>query len=169
MGYVLYQEGERARAAEYFRRAVEQNSELASAQHNLGATLLAQGQPEQALPHLEAAIQLDPGHAPALLTLGDAYLAAGRRKQAAGVYQRAWSLAPTLLEARARWAALVLDQGRLDDARRAWLEIIEQQPNQPDALLGLGAAAWLEGRPAAALVQLQAAQKANPREPLAYL
>jgi tetratricopeptide (TPR) repeat protein len=36
-------------------------------------------------------------------------------------------------------------------------------------LLGLGAASWVEGRPAAALIQLQAAQKANPDEPLTYL
>jgi tetratricopeptide (TPR) repeat protein len=169
MGYVLYKQGDAASAAEHFRRAVELDSELASARYNLGAALLAQSQVQQAIPHLEAAVDLDPGHAAAFLTLGDAYLAAGQRAEAASAYQRAWSLDPALLEARARWAALVLDQGRLEDARRAWLDVVSQQPHQPDALLGLGAASWMEGRPAAALVQLQSAQKANPSDPLIYL
>jgi tetratricopeptide (TPR) repeat protein len=169
LGYVLYRYGDPAEAIEHFQRAVALDPELASARHNLGVALLAKGNVETALSHLEAAVDLDPGHAAAFLTLADAYQAAGRRAEAASAYQRAWSLDPTLLDAHARWAALILDEGRLEDARRAWLDVVAQRPDQPEALLGLGVVSWMEGRPAAALIHLQAAQRADPSNPQTYL
>jgi len=112
---------------------------------------------------------LDPGNAQAWENLGDAWLACGERENAANAYLRAYSLDPDRLQARTRWAALILDQRRLEEARRAWVEILQQQPDNDQALLGLGAISLLEGRPAAALIHLQAAQAVNPSDALIRL
>ena len=47
--------------------------------------------------------------------------------------------------------------------------IVAQRPDQPDALLGLGAASWMEGRPGGGPGAAQAALQANPSDPLVYL
>lgn len=168
-GYVYYYMGDFANAREEFEKAVGLDPGLASALHNLGSVQLAQSRPEEAIKNFEAVVELDPGNAMAYRNLGDAHLLAGHREAAASAYQRAWSLDPALLEARVRWAALILDHDREQDARKAWLEVIRQQPGHADALLGLGAVSLLEGRPAAALIHLQAARAVNPSDPLTRL
>lgn len=168
-GYVNYYRGDFAAARDQFEIAARLDPGLASALHNLGAVLLAQNMPNEAITKFKAVVALDPGNAAAYRNLGDAHLLAGHRADAAAAYQRAWSLDPALLEARVRWAALILDQGRGQEAREAWLEIIRQQPGHADALLGLGAVSLLEGRPAAALIHLQAARAVNPSDPLVRL
>jgi tetratricopeptide (TPR) repeat protein len=168
-GYLLFKQEDFPAAVQQFQLAVELDSGLASARNNLGVTLLAEGKAEAAVPHLKAVVDLDPGNAQAWENLGDAWLACGERENAASAYLRAYSLDPDRLRARTRWAALILDQQRLEEARRAWLEVIQHQPENDQALLGLGAVSLLEGRPAAALIHLQAAQVANPSDALIRL
>lgn len=168
-GYLLFKQENFHAAAQQFQMAVELDSGLASARNNLGVALLAEGEAEEAVPHLKAVVELDPGNAQAWENLGDAWLACGERESAANAYMRAYSLDPYRLRARTRWAALILDQQRLEEARRAWVEIIQQQPDNDQALLGLGVISLLEGRPAAALIHLQAAQAANPSDALIHL
>ncbi len=168
-GYLLYKQEDFHAAVQQFQKAVELDNGLASARNNLGVALLAEGKPEDAVPHFKAVVDLDPGNAQAWENLGDAWLACGERENAANAYLRAYSLDPDRLQARTRWAALILDQRRLEEARRAWVEILQQQPDNDQALLGLGAISLLEGRPAAALIHLQAAQAVNPSDALIRL
>ena len=52
---------------------------------------------------------------------------------------------------------------------RPGCEVIEANPQDAEAQLGLGVIAWREGRPAAALQHLQSARQSDPGNPLTRL
>jgi protein O-GlcNAc transferase len=66
---------------------------------------------------------------------------------------------------RLREAIHLHRQGRLDDARRLYREVLDQVPEQPDALHFLGVLEGQEGRPREALRLMDRAIAVNPRNP----
>ncbi len=169
LGDVLYGQGDLAGAIAAYEKALAADETLASAQNNLGVALLAAGRAQDARLHFQQAAALNPGAAAPLYNLGDAHLALGQLDLAAQAYARAYELAPWMLDARARWAGIAAIQGRKDEARRIWSDLLTLQPGQALANQGLGMLAVWQNHPAEALPYLEAARAADPNDPLTRL
>ena len=61
------------------------------------------------------------------------------------------------------------EAGRIQDARRLYLSVLQTEPRHPEANHGLGVLSVKQGKIDAALPFLTAALQANPREPLYWL
>jgi tetratricopeptide (TPR) repeat protein len=164
LGYAFYLDGDYTQAREQFRQALNLDAEMATAQNNMGVTLLAQGRAREAISYLVSATLLAPGNADTYYNLGNAYMAAGVPQAAASAYQRAFTLDPTQLQARAHWAGILLGEGKMSEARQTWQAVLAANPNQALAHRGLGALAVLESRPAAALSDLSIALQSDPED-----
>jgi len=68
-GTLYYELGNVERAEEYFRRAVESDSQSSLAHSNLGSVLEELGHLEEARQHLRSAVRLEPGYSDARYTL----------------------------------------------------------------------------------------------------
>ncbi len=169
LGYTQYIQGENEAALASFEKAVQLDPDLASARNNLGVLWLEQGNADLSLDQFLKAIELDPGNSGIYFNLGNARLGAGDYLSAAYAYQRAYQLDPELIEAGENWAACLMQLGELDQARLAWNTILEEFPNNAQALQGLGVLDFERGDVASALVNLEAAQRADPQVAATYL
>ena len=68
----------------------------------------------------------------------------------------------TLLETKAAWAGLILNERRLVEARLVWEDVLLADPRHPLALQGLGVVSLLEEDPILAMLYFDAAQYLNP-------
>ncbi len=62
-----------------------------------------------------------------------------------------------------QFAHAMLDQGKLDEARRAYERVLRQEPRNVEAIDHLGAVLYQEGRVEAALAKVEEALRADPR------
>jgi tetratricopeptide (TPR) repeat protein len=138
LGYTLYLQGKYPQALESFDRAVQLDPDSASAQNNLGVLLIGMSRPEQAIEHLKLAKELDPGNGEIYFNLGNAYLATGDRAAALSAYRRAVDMNPAQIDAKSQIAGLLLEQGQLAESKQLWDEILKLQPENRQALRGLG-------------------------------
>jgi tetratricopeptide (TPR) repeat protein len=105
----------------------------------LGQVLLATGDAAGARDALDSAVAALPGLAEAHAALGDAADALGEPTLAAEAYGRAVELDPGHLEYRLRYAALLSDAGRLQDALAELVEVTARpEGHEPDTLMELG-------------------------------
>jgi tetratricopeptide (TPR) repeat protein len=98
----------------------------------MGTVLLQQGRTEEAVAPLQKAAELSPGDAPLHNSLGNALAKLGRLSEAEASYWRALTLDPNSNEARHNLGN-ILKLGRMSEAERLSLGILQKQPNQPDA------------------------------------
>jgi len=102
------------------------------------------------------------------LNLGNAYLAAGDLDSSAKAYQRAFEIDPNLIDAKALWAGIMLEQGKTAKAQQAWKEVLELNEDHALSLRGLGVAAVMQGEPEEALVNLRKALRIVPQDVIAH-
>jgi Tfp pilus assembly protein PilF len=81
-------------AIEYFRRAVDLDSESAEAQNNLGAALAACGRLDEAVPHYRKALEIKRDYVDAHYNLALALSSSGRTEGAIAHYQKVLRIAP---------------------------------------------------------------------------
>lgn len=164
LGYTLYLHGNHSEAMQALQNAVSLDESLASARNNLGVALLERWQTQQAIQHLRAAVELDPGNPEVIFNLGNAYLAAGENELAAKAFHRVFELDPQHLTAKTYWAELMMKEETFDEARKIWVQILEEKPDNLAAHRGLGILALMEERPLDALLELQAAEQVDPMD-----
>jgi Flp pilus assembly protein TadD len=112
-------EGDRKKAVEHYRRAVEIHPNYIEAYNNLGVQLMRLGWLDEAVAALEKAAELDPGSAQPHLNLSVALHAAGELEAAAYQAERAVELAPRSPEANLGLGLVLSAQGRdLEEALR---------------------------------------------------
>ena len=128
LGAALRELGDKSRALEHMRRAVELDPRLAPARNNLGQFLLESGCPDQALPHCQAAIALQPEMPEAHNNLGNAYRALGHYAEARWCYAEAIRLNPQMSHACTSLALTLQLEGRWDDALPWLRRATELQP-----------------------------------------
>jgi tetratricopeptide (TPR) repeat protein len=154
--------GQGDRALEAFDRALELNSRYIEAHIHRGLVLNQLGRVveadaaftraaaggRQGAEGLPAAVagELANQHA----TLGEAYAEAGALEEAIGQYRRAMELGPGFADLRHRLARLLLDAGRVLEAREELDRILADLPGQYEARATLGLAHYLGGDAAAA-------------------
>jgi len=100
LALALADEGRRAEAVAYLRRAIGINPDDAAAQHELGSLLLEDGKVAEAADHLRATLRTRPDSAAAHNDLGVALASMGQAHDAIEQFRAAVSLEPNFTEAR---------------------------------------------------------------------
>ena len=186
--------GHLADAMRLYRTLLANEPDHAGACCNLGSLLRSCGKREEAIVLLWKAVTADPNNADAWHNLGNALQEDGNRIEALGCYRRAIATKPAfepallnmgrLLMALERYAeaedalgqvtndcqALLLLgslnelQGRLADATSWYRQLLCRQPENKEALHGLGNVLLLQGKPEAALQAYRQAVQVDPTD-----
>jgi adenylate cyclase len=94
----------------------------------LGSVLDFTGRHDAAIPHLEIAHRCDPTTGVIIHLIGRAHFGAGRFREAEACFQRRLVHDPHSDMSRAYLASIYGAEGRLDEARRLWAEILAINP-----------------------------------------
>ncbi len=154
MGDVLVGQGKPGEAVNYYTKAW-QKSPTADVQLKLAQALAAAGRTEEALRRYQDLIQRSPYNAQAHLGYGDLLLAQGQRDRALEEFQSALRFAgdvetreqaarrivelkPDDISTRFRLAGYLRDQYKYDGAIAQYEAILKLDPQNIDALIGLG-------------------------------
>jgi len=116
LGLSAWKTGDRDRAVDAFRRALEKDSTHVKSQLNLSRVLIEQDKAQDALPHVEAALKIDSGSSEGFRLLGRVKSELGDTSGAIAAYQHA-----IVLDGRDAWsmnnlARVYLDQGRFQES-----------------------------------------------------
>jgi tetratricopeptide (TPR) repeat protein len=135
--------------------------------HNLGFAFAKQGRTDEAIRQYEAALRLDHDHYLSLVHLGEALGARGRFPEAEAPLRRALELRPAANEARRLLAITLVHEGRIEEAVRAYGEILRRDPDDLDALNNV---AWIRATHAEAAHRngaeaVRLAERARDRSP----
>jgi type IV pilus biogenesis/stability protein PilW len=149
----------------------EQERQGAEAHYDLGINAQGQGEVRSALQEFEQALKLDDDFAEAHNAIAVLYhLSFDKKDEAEKHYKRALEIRPSFSEARVNLGNLYLDQGRLDDAIKAYNTALNDMlyPTPYIAEANLGWAYFKKGDSAKALEHLRTAVTANPQFCLGY-
>jgi tetratricopeptide (TPR) repeat protein len=147
------QPGTRARG-----RTLADHEVLARFLNNRAAEYLAAGDAPRAYAHFKAAIVADLAFGPAYGNLAQLYLRAGLNTEAEALLRRALQLDDGADFALATLHRLLLEQGRVDEARRLEAALAERRERDPYHWLGLGLRHLQDERPTQAAAALERAQ-----------
>lgn len=134
-----HQKSGRLEAAERFYRAtIRDNPGFAAAHHNLGTVLQQLGRFRHAVHALEMSAKLDPELAgPARLGIGVVLTRMGDYARAETELRAAIEAAPGTYEPHRFLGDLLRTEGRMEEARRAYLEALRIHPKDAEARFGL--------------------------------
>ena len=180
--YVL-QSGDARGAERRFAAILKTHSDVYAAHAGLGYTALSRKDYKAAVGHFDRALAANPGYAPALVGKGQTYLALGARAEALSAFDAALAADPGLTAirstadvlrfqnmqggvAQARKAA---QEGRLAEARLAYLDAIKASPQSPFLYRELADIERREGNLPAALDHAQQAIALEPGEARSYV
>lgn len=175
--------GQPDRALEAFDRALELNSRYIEAHIHRGLVLNQMGrvvEAEAAFTRASAGGRQGAGGLPAAVAgelanqhaaLGEVYAELGALEEAIGQFRRAVELGPNFADLRHRLARLLLDAGRVLEAREELERILATHPDQYEAQASLGLAHYLGGDPQAARDLWEACRRSRPEDArvVAYL
>jgi len=103
----------------------------------MGRELLGRGQLQDALSHYHAAVEGDPNNYLTYFKRGTVYLALGKSKFALMDLDRVLQLKPDFTSARLQRGHVHLKQAQLNEAREDYKKVLEEDPYNEDAQLGL--------------------------------
>jgi tetratricopeptide (TPR) repeat protein len=144
----------------------------------LGYSALARRDGQAALAHFDKALEANASYAPALAGKGEALLSAGRTDAALVAFEAALAADPTLSPLRSRVDVLkfravqqniesarkAADAGKLDEARRAYLDAIAASPESAFLYRELAAVEHKSGDDPSALTHADQAAKLDPAD-----
>ncbi len=128
LGLTFADAGRPAEAASAFERAAAGDPGNASYWTNLGNARRALGDAARAEAAYRRALDVSPAHADGLNGLGALMVQSGRAPQAVGLFERALAADAAHIEARLNLAIAFQESGRLDEARRAYRDVIMRAP-----------------------------------------
>ncbi len=131
---------------------------------NIGAQFLRNGDPESAREHLQVAAILNPRHTGAWVNLGVARRRLGDDDGALFAYLKALEADPDSASALTNIAALLNDQGKLEQAREALLRAADRT-SSPYTLLTVADLEMARGEMAQARAHIRRARRLGPRIP----
>ena len=132
LGAILLKSREFDEAEGLLRRAIELAPTFAKPHEDLGCLLVEHGRPQEAVEVLQTATRLDPKAEIAFFTLGRALSMTGRGGEADAAFEASFKLNP-----ERRKLALAAEHhkaGRNDEAARLYRELLQQSPNNVDAM-----------------------------------
>jgi tetratricopeptide (TPR) repeat protein len=128
LGFVLERQGMPEEAAEAFRKALELDPESASAQYNLGASLVRSGEFAKAESHLRAALAKNP-NTQTYTALGIALWQQGRVDEAIANLRAAIKADPKNAAPYDTLGTILIQQGKLEEAASTYRDLIRNRPS----------------------------------------
>ena len=135
-GQMMLRQGKTSQAESLLRRALELDSDLATAHEGLGRILAGSGRTREAVQELEEAVRLSPQMGNVWNNLGQAYRADNRLEDALAAYRRAAATGSGSGVVHRNMAATLAQLGRLEEALAEALTASQVSPG--DAL------AWVQ-------------------------
>lgn len=136
LGSSLLATGRADAALDALRRAIDLGAASATVLFDIARVALAIGRLDEAEAWAKKAQAAPGGASHALLLLGDIYQRKGERVKALQTYREAQAAAPEDSRAGVAVATLLWEQGRWDDARRAYADVAIQNPDGLRAAFG---------------------------------
>lgn len=181
--WYLLQGGDARAAERRYNAVLRTHTDLYPAHAGLGYAALSRKDYKAALSHFDRALLANPTYAPALAGKGQTYLGMGSRAEALAAFDAALAADPGLTAirttadvlrfqsmqggvAQARKAA---QEGRLAEARTAYLDAIKASPQSPFLYRELAEIERREGNLPAAIDHVQHAIALDPNEPRSYV
>ncbi|KAK3096296.1 hypothetical protein FSP39_025448 [Pinctada imbricata] len=124
---------ERGKRGGRWKRGIEGASSEVEQHLELGKKLLAAGQLADALQHYHAAVDGDPSNYLTYFRRATVYLALGKSKSALPDLQKVIELKPDFTAARMQRANVLMKQGRLTEAEKDYIEILQKNPLHEEA------------------------------------
>ena len=128
LGFVLERLGMPEQAAEAFRKALELDPESASAQYNLGASLVRSGEFAEAEGHLRTALKKNP-NTQTYTALGIALWQQGRVNEAIANLRAAIEADPKNAAPYDTLGTILIQQGKLEEAASIYRDLIRNRPS----------------------------------------
>ena len=138
IGFARWNKNENAPARAAFEEALKLQPDYYDARYNLAFALLSSDQFADAIPHLKTLQAKNPNDAAIQEGLGEAFDRTGNSGGALGAYKRAIALDPKNENYRFKFALILLNDGRRDDALASLRELLTVNPNNAPALLQIG-------------------------------
>lgn len=138
LGVLAFQQGEAARAAALFEKALVRMPQDATLLFNHGNALLRLQRWDEALARYDASLALQPAHAPAWLNRGNALSEGGRAAEALDSFDKALALQPGYVQALISRGNALRTLHRLDEALQSQDRALALAPGEPDAWLNRG-------------------------------
>jgi tetratricopeptide (TPR) repeat protein len=164
MGRALLDRKDYQAAREAYLRAVAVDSTRSEARYYVGYAYFVEQKYKEAIPYFEARVASDSTWAPAYANLGIALLQSGESARGLTMLQRAMQLSPDDSQSRVIYAQALMSQSQWAAAATEFKGILEKEPENPDALRGLGYCLLNQARyneAADALARAHAAQPGN--------
>ena len=127
-------------AVEVFTRAIQCDSDYATAYNNLGIAYGFLGQQVKGMQALQHAVRIKPDYAEAHYNIGRAHSDERRYEEAVKCYQLAIALKPDFALAHNNLGVAYNDWGRLKEATIAYRQAIQLKPDYAEAFNNLGTA-----------------------------
>ncbi len=139
LGTLKASEGKRAEAEQLYREALQKNSNLLAARHNLALLLAAQkGHEQEAIGLFRENLQLDAGYIPSRLSLAETLAASGDNSAAIQEYRAVVAAKPDYVAARIALAGLLTKAGDAGRALEELRAVSNQGSQNPEVLEQIG-------------------------------
>lgn len=160
------------KAAAAFRRAVEADSKVWEAWHNLGVIHFADGDDDAATEAFGKALGVNPAHLASLLGRAEAHRRAGRTREARTDYESAVAQSPPdspiRRDATARLASLLREAKAYDDALGVIRDTLRTSGANATVYVELGMIYMAQNRQDLTALVLGKAAELDPKEPSIY-
>jgi len=157
LGLSAWKTGDRDRAVDAFRRALEQDSTHLKSQLNLSRVLIEQDKAQDALPHVEAALKIDSGSSEGFRLLGRVKSELGDTAGAIGAYRQSLVLDDRDVWSLNNLARVYIGQGQFAQALGPLARAIEIDSTVASFHNNLGIALERTGHSVQAAEQYRAA------------
>lgn len=161
LGYVLRQRGDRVASLAMFKAAAAASPDHHGVNAELASDLRELGRLDEAEVLLRQVVERQPQHVDALVGLAQIARRRGDRVTSLAMFEAAAAARPDHTGVKAELARELREFGRLDEAEVLLRQVIERQPQDFDALVGLAQIARRRGSRKASLAMFQAAAVAN--------
>lgn len=161
-----------AKARERLRAAVQSDSKLWEAWHNLGVIQYREGDDEDAVESFGKALEINPAHFESQLARAEAHRRAGRTERARRDYENAIARTPddsaVKRNATARLASLLREDKKYDDAIKVIRHTLRTAGANAKVYVELGMVYMAQGRDELAELVLAKAVELDAKEPSIY-
>jgi Flp pilus assembly protein TadD len=145
LGTVRAKQGRLDDAESLFTRSIQSNKESVEAHMNLAYLYLLKGQPEKSAVELKEVLQLQPANADASYRLAWLLFSLGRFDESIGVINTAKQTQPLSVPLLNLRGDAYLKKHDVKNAEEAYLQVLNKQGTNGDALVGLAATAQVRG------------------------
>jgi len=127
-GVLLLEQGDAARAGDFFSQALHITPDHEKALNNMGLSLYARGQTAQALSYYERALKLNPGAIETCVNMGIALRSRKDFTRAAAAFERVLALNPAHPETLYNYGLLLRDMGQQEKSRICFEQFLKTAP-----------------------------------------